>query len=521
MAGWTLTNLVCSQGTTDIPTRTASVTLAAGDAVTCTYTNTKDATLTIVKNAVPDDAQDFAFTTTGTGPAGFTGGFSEDDDADGTLPSTRTFTFNGNQLGAKTVVEGAITGWDLTSLVCSQGTTDIPTRTASVTLAAGDAVTCTFTNTKRASLTIVKDTKNPETDAEDFAFSTTGAGLSAFDLDDDADATLANSTTFANIVSNSARTVTEGAETEWVLTNITCTGATTWSGNTTTRVLSVTPAPGEVITCTFRNERKARLLVTKTIVGGGTQLFDFTRNPGGVSFTLTDAGSNNSGFSLAPNTYRVCENNLAVSWAATATLDAVAATLINPDLPQDLGNRCVDVTLAYGDSKTVAWTNRPPPGGNARTIGYWKNWSSCSASAGNQYSKALARGIWNKTLDGNLPQQIGDLFLAGAPGPNLPSPDCAKAVSILNKSDIVTGKKMASDPAYGLAAQLLAAKLSVSAGAGLQCNVTQLISDAQTLLDLINFTGTGAYAASMTAAQKTLANTLAGQLDKYNNNTCP
>ena len=45
------------------------------------------------------------------------------------------------------------------------------------------------------------------------------------------------------------------------------------------------------------------------------------------------------------------------------------------------------------------------------------------------------------------------------------APDCLKAVSLLNKSTIDTGKKMASDPAFNLAAQLLAAKLNVVAGA--------------------------------------------------------
>ena len=71
----------------------------------CTYTNTKDATITIIKDAIPDDPQDFAFTTTGTGPAGFTAGFSLDDDANATLLNTVTFTFPAARLGTKTVTE--------------------------------------------------------------------------------------------------------------------------------------------------------------------------------------------------------------------------------------------------------------------------------------------------------------------------------------------------------------------------------------------------------------------------------
>jgi hypothetical protein len=279
------------------------------------------------------------------------------------------------------------------------------------------------------------------------------------------------------------------------------------------RQISVNLAAGENVTCTFVNERLARLIVQKDVPGiVSTQVFDFTRSVAVLAFSLMEGQENNSGFTLAPNTYRICELNLAVTWSATATIDAVAATLINPDSPADLGNRCVDVTLAYGDSKTVVWTNTPPPGGDARTIGYWKNWSSCAQSNGKQYDKAVAAGNFDKTLDGNLPQTIGDLNVD----------TCLEAIAILDKSDIVSGKKMASDPAYNLAAQLLAAKLNITAGAGFCTDATNTIALAQALLDAINFTGTGAYKASMTPTQITNANNYAGILDSYNNNTlCP
>jgi hypothetical protein len=288
-----------------------------------------------------------------------------------------------------------------------------------------------------------------------------------------------------------------------------------------TNQISVNLAAGENVTCTFVNQRLARLIVLKVLIGGGVQSFEFSRT-GIANFFLQDGQSNNSGFTLQPGTYRVCELSLAVAWFATGTLDNVATSLLNPDFPQDLGNRCIDVTLNYGDSKAVAIINSPPPNGDARTIGYWKNWSSCAQSSGKQYTKAKDAGNWSKTLDGNLPQLIGDLQLAGAAAPGGDSPDCLKAVRILDKSDILTGKKMASDPAYNLAAQLLAAKMNITSGAEFCPAATTAIADAQALLDLINFTGTGTYANTMTAAQKTQANTLAGILDSYNNNTlCP
>jgi thioredoxin-like negative regulator of GroEL len=94
------------------------------------------------------------------------------------------------------------------------------------------------------------------------------------------------------------------------------------------------------------------------------------------------------------------------------------------------------------------------------------------------------------------------------------------AARLLNKSRISDGKKLASDPAFRLAAQLLAANPDVAAGAETCPAATTAINQAQALLDLINFNG-NTYA-SMTTAQKNLANSLAVTLDSYNKNTlCP
>jgi Prealbumin-like fold domain len=99
--------------------------------------------ITIVKTVVPTDPQDFSFTTTGSGLSNFI----LDDDSDGTLPNTRTFS--GLVAGAYTVTEAATPGFDLTALTCTAGgSADIVTRTATITLATGANVTCTFTNAK-------------------------------------------------------------------------------------------------------------------------------------------------------------------------------------------------------------------------------------------------------------------------------------------------------------------------------------------------------------------------------------
>ena len=76
VTGYDLTNLVCvdsGTGTNTVETLAsgeAAITLGAGGSVTCTYTNTQHGSITIIKDTVPDGAQDFAYTTTGTAPGG-------------------------------------------------------------------------------------------------------------------------------------------------------------------------------------------------------------------------------------------------------------------------------------------------------------------------------------------------------------------------------------------------------------------------------------------------------------------
>jgi hypothetical protein len=62
-------------------------------------------------------------------------------------------------------------------------------------------------------------------------------------------------------------------------------------------------------------------------------------------------------------------------------------------------------------------------------------------------------------------------------------------VRLLNKATIDTGKKIASDPAFNLEAQLLAADLNVIAGAGTCPSAINAINDTQTLLAAIHFNG--------------------------------
>lgn len=218
-------------------------------------------TITIVKDAQPNDAQDFAFTSNQATIAPF----PLDDDSDGTLSNQRVFANLG--VGSYTFTETQVSGWTLASIVCTpaSGTSaNLGTGTASITLAAGDNITCTFINTKAASgtLTIVKEAQ-PGSDPQDFHFSTVGTGLSDFDLDDDGTAAnpLSSSKTFSNLAAGIPFTVTEAAVSGWTVPSIQCLvavpGLTTTFTDQLNRTFTVNLEAGANVTCTFINVKTA------------------------------------------------------------------------------------------------------------------------------------------------------------------------------------------------------------------------------------------------------------------------
>ena len=146
--GWKLTNIACSGGSGDLigsdsdfdaGDTSVSISLAAGENVDCTFTNTQGASITIDKVTEPSgNTTIFDFTRTGTG---FSTDFALTDAA---APNTTANL----SVGTYTVTEGLESGWTLTGLTCSnEESTNIETRTATITLSAGENVTCTFTNT--------------------------------------------------------------------------------------------------------------------------------------------------------------------------------------------------------------------------------------------------------------------------------------------------------------------------------------------------------------------------------------
>jgi hypothetical protein len=264
------------------------------------------------------------------------------------------------------------------------------------------------------------------------------------------------------------------------------------------------------------------------VVGPAVMEWSFTLSGPNVSASdkqdasgLVDFG----GANLIPGaTYTVCETNIPAGWTTFWWFDSdgdhdwdageVVVTPYNPNQsdvpPQDLGNRCYDFAPASGASLRITIDNSFP-GGDPRTIGFWKNWNTCTG--GNQVFVASKNGGpsagWY-LLDNLLPQSIGNYSIV----------TCDAGIKILSKQDRL-GRNKASDAAYELASQLLAARLNLAAGARSCPEVQQAVIDGQALLQQINFTGDGTYLASKTKGKdvdrRNQALELAVMLDQYNN----
>jgi plastocyanin len=265
-----------------VGTLTATIDLDPGETITCTYTNGKGS-VTIVKDAVPNDAQDFSFSGT------CFGNFSLDDDADPALSNTRSGNIS---VGICTVTEEALAaGWTLTSLACTDpdnGTTvNLATQTATIDVDPGESITCTFTNDGVGTVVINKQC-DPAGDPQLFTFTRSyGANVNI-------GCSGSNTTTLSLGTYSVLETVPAG----WDLISATC------SDGSLPGAISL--QAGETVTCTFTNQKDAVIIVCKeTDPNADPQSFTFTPSYT-AAFSLTDGQCINSG-DLDPGTYSVSE----------------------------------------------------------------------------------------------------------------------------------------------------------------------------------------------------------------------
>jgi hypothetical protein len=394
------------------------------------------------------------------------------------------------QEGSYTVTETPQAGWDQTGSTGCSFTVNYP--------ADADAVfSCTFTNTRRGSITIIKNAV-PD-DAQDFGYTTSGSGLSSFSLDDDADPTLSNTRTFTNLVPGSYSVTETLPVTGWDLTALSCSstnGSSTTGTNLGTGVSSITLGAGDSVTCRYTNTKRGHVTVHKTENGGTpttAYTFRLTGGPDNVNLTQTTSAGNGGDLDfglLKPGSYTLCE--LAVPAGTHSTLEDQGGTLNTTT-----GDVCLTFTLTAGETRAFSIDNSRP-GGGQRTIGYWKNWSSCSTTGNNRVAMAAKTG--NHLMDEFLPITLGSYTVD----------TCAKGLAVLQAA---SGKYAENQ----LAAQLLAAKLNVKAGASSCQTVSNAISHGDALLTQINYVGPPSQLVGSGNSLRSDVLATASTLDRYNN----
>jgi hypothetical protein len=340
--GWDLTGLDCgSGGSGNLSTATATFTVTAGSDITCTFTNTERGSIHIVKKTIPSgSSQQFGYTTTSN--------------ASTLTPSTFNLADGGQKdyinllPGTYTATEGPTSGWDLTGLSCvgTGGSGSVSTATATFNLPAGGNITCTFTNTQRGQIHIVKQTI-PSGSSQQFGYTTTSNAStltpSTFNLAD------GGQQDYINLLPGTY-TATEDSTSGWDLTGLSCVG-TGGSGSVSTATATFNLPAGGNITCTFTNTQRGQIhIVKQTIPSGSSQSFSFTTTTNATTlapaaFSLTgQMGFNEQDYTnLVPGTYTASEGST-VGWDLT-------------------GLSCVG-TGGSGSVSTATATFNLPAGGN-------------------------------------------------------------------------------------------------------------------------------------------------------------
>ncbi len=368
-AGWDLTSITCdnANGTGNLVAGTATFNPTAGQTITCTYTNTKQATITVKKVTDPAGAQQsFGFS------GDITASLSDGQSANSSVAP-----------GTYHVTEAATAGWDLTDISCDNANSsgNKATGVATFVVTAGQHVTCTYTNTKQATITVKKVT-DPAGAQQSFGFS------------GDITASLSDGQSANSSVAPGTYHVTEAATAGWDLTDISCDNANS-SGNKATGVATFVVTAGQHVTCTYTNTKQATITVKKvTDPAGAQQSFGFS---GDITASLSDGQSANS--SVAPGTYHVTE-------AATAGWDL---TDISCDNANSSGNKATGVAtfvVTAGQHVTCTYTNTKQatitvkkvtdPAGAQQSFGFSGD-ITASLSDGQSANSSVAPGTYHVT----------------------------------------------------------------------------------------------------------------------------
>jgi uncharacterized repeat protein (TIGR01451 family) len=222
-AGWNLGSISCDDENSSgsISQRTATFRVEEGETVTCTFRNRKRS-MVIVKKVMVGGTDTFEFTGTPEGAISASGGTISADVSAGTYTST----------------EAAKNGWALTSIACddANSTGDVATRTATFRASPGETVTCTFTNERRGSIVVEKQTDpdgHPQSFDFDASYDANGFPLSDGQQND------------SGALLPGTYSVSENVPAGWNLSSATCSDGSDPD--------AIELSAGENVTCVFEN----------------------------------------------------------------------------------------------------------------------------------------------------------------------------------------------------------------------------------------------------------------------------
>lgn len=224
-ANWQLEGISCDDDNSSGNGATATFNVTAGEIVTCTFSNSfasvANGLIVVRKQTNPaGDPQVFNFSGHVAGAVSDGGGLAVE-----VIPGQYTST------------ETALAGWDLDGISCDDSNSSGDGATATFIVQAGEAVTCTFSNSKRGHMIVQKQT-DPANDPQTFGFtgnlSGTIGGGGKIDLE----------------VVAGRYTTTETATPGWDLDSISCDDNNSFADGATA-IFNI--AAGESVTCTFRN----------------------------------------------------------------------------------------------------------------------------------------------------------------------------------------------------------------------------------------------------------------------------
>ncbi|MCP8900115.1 hypothetical protein [Gilvimarinus xylanilyticus] len=345
---WTLTGLSCDDGSSvDVNTGTASVDLAAGENVTCTYTNQLNpppvGALVVTKLALGGDAT-FSF-------GGDLGAFDL-----ATSNGRARQVFTGLDAGEYTLNELVPEGWALTRIRCSSAhTSNTQTGAVTVSVPTGAGAVCTFVNRllppAPASITVVKDSgANNGT----FAFS---GDLGSFNLTTSG----GSATQVFDFLAAGSYTISETQVAGWSLDSLSCDGDSSVNGASATVNLQA----GENVTCTYVNSLDppptGSIAIAKISLEGDDS-FNFNGDLGAFTLSTNNHHAEQLFTNLAPGNYTIAES-IPAGWS----LNNIRCTGTQAI---DLAAGSVTVTLdGSGPGVACAFINRPlPPEPGAITI---------------------------------------------------------------------------------------------------------------------------------------------------------